>query len=80
MIAALRVRRARTRTAAAVIAVLATFGVMAQQPHPADVTAQHLLDGFKDPARWLMYSGDYSGARHSPLQQISPANVHRPAW
>jgi alcohol dehydrogenase (cytochrome c) len=77
MIVAQPLRRARTLTAAALIAVLATFGVMAQQPHSAEVTAQDLLDGFKNPARWLMYSGDYSGARHSPLQQISPANVHR---
>jgi alcohol dehydrogenase (cytochrome c) len=31
---------------------------------------------------WLMYSGDFAGARHSPLTQITPANVGalRLAW
>jgi alcohol dehydrogenase (cytochrome c) len=48
-------------------------------PHPSlpVVTSQDLLDGFKHPARWLMYSGDYTGRRHSPLKQITPDNVHR---
>ncbi|HZM97488.1 MAG TPA: PQQ-dependent dehydrogenase, methanol/ethanol family [Vicinamibacterales bacterium] len=46
------------------------------------VTAQDLLDGFKNPARWLTFSGDYSGRRHSPLKQITPENVKRlaPLW
>ena len=31
---------------------------------------------------WLMYSGDYTGRRHSPLTQITPQNVSRltPQW
>jgi alcohol dehydrogenase (cytochrome c) len=41
------------------------------------VTAQDLRDGFKNPARWLMFSGDYTGRRHSPLKQITPENVRR---
>jgi len=41
------------------------------------VASQDLLDGFKNPARWLQYSGDYSGRRHSPLTQITPQNVSR---
>jgi alcohol dehydrogenase (cytochrome c) len=38
--------------------------------------------GLKHPSQWLTYSGDYSGRRHSPLTQITPANVHRltSAW
>ncbi|MDP7478067.1 MAG: PQQ-binding-like beta-propeller repeat protein, partial [Vicinamibacterales bacterium] len=40
-------------------------------------TYQQLLEGFSDPARWPTFSGDYSGRRHSPLTQITPANVHR---
>jgi alcohol dehydrogenase (cytochrome c) len=28
------------------------------------------------PDSWLTYHGDYSGQRHSPLQQITPDNVH----
>ena len=41
-----------------------------------------ILAGFSDPERWLTYSGDYSGKRHSPLQQITPENVSklRPVW
>ena len=42
------------------------------------VTAQDLLNGLKHPARWLTYSGDYTGRRHSPLKQITPDNVGAP--
>jgi alcohol dehydrogenase (cytochrome c) len=46
------------------------------------VSPQDLLDGLKNPSRWLMYSGTYDGRRHSPLTQITPENVHRlaPRW
>ena len=49
---------------------------------PGCVTTQDLLDGLKNPARWLQYSGDYTGQRHSPLTQITPQNVNRltPQW
>src|SRR5215510_9264853 len=40
-----------------------------------DITAKDLSDGLKNPARWLTYSGDYSGHRHSPLKQITTGNV-----
>jgi len=54
-------------------------------PVPAnlpEITVQDLLDGFKSPSRWLTYSGEYNGRRHSPLKQITPDNVHRltPQW
>jgi alcohol dehydrogenase (cytochrome c) len=39
------------------------------------ITPKDLLDGLATPTRWLTYSGDYSGRRHSPLTQITPANV-----
>lgn len=43
---------------------------------------EDILAGFSDPERWLTYSGDYSGKRHSPLAQITPENVStlRPIW
>lgn len=43
---------------------------------------QDILRGFADPERWLTYSGDYSGRRHSPLTQIDVDNVAglRPIW
>ena len=46
------------------------------------VTAQDLRDGLKNPTRWLTYGGDYGNHRHSPLTQITPANVNRlaPQW
>ena len=49
---------------------------------PATVTYADILAGLEDPTRWLTYSGDYTGRRHSPLTQITPGNVHRlvPVW
>jgi alcohol dehydrogenase (cytochrome c) len=46
------------------------------------VTYRDLLVGLSAPSRWLTFSGDYGGQRHSPLQQITPDNVHRlgPEW
>jgi alcohol dehydrogenase (cytochrome c) len=43
--------------------------------HAQGITSQELLDGLANPSRWLTYSGDYSGRRHSPLTQITPANA-----
>jgi len=43
----------------------------------AAVTPQDLLAGLKDPTRWLTYSGDYNGHRHSPLTQLTPDNVDK---
>lgn len=37
---------------------------------PAD-----LLAGLKNAGRWVTFSGDYTGQRHSPLVQIAPSNV-----
>ena len=51
--------------------------VTAQQAAKPLVTAQDLLAGLKNPTRWLTYSGDYSGQRHSPLTQVTPDNVKR---
>ena len=31
------------------------------------VTYRDILGGLKDPSRWITFSGDYSGQRHSPL-------------
>ena len=41
----------------------------------AQVTDQGLLN--PDPQDWLMYSGTYNSHRHSPLRQVTPANVAR---
>ena len=59
--------------------------VVAQQqaPPPALVTSQEILEGLPaDGSRWLTFGGNYSNQRHSPLTQITPANVNRlvPQW
>ncbi|MBE66116.1 MAG: hypothetical protein CMQ30_05550, partial [Gammaproteobacteria bacterium] len=56
---------------------VAAFGQAGNGPNYED-----LLNGFADPSRWLTYSGDYSGKRHSPLTQITPDNIEglRSIW
>ena len=49
----------------------------AAAPSTTPVSNRDLLDGLKDPSRWLTYSGTYDGQRHSPLTQITPENVDR---
>src|SRR5579863_2145242 len=39
------------------------------------VTFNRLLNAGKEPQNWLTYSGTVNGQRHSPLTQITPANV-----
>jgi len=53
----------------------------AADPLPG-VSYGDILEGLKNPQRWLTYSGDYSGRRHSPLTQITQQNVARlkPEW
>src|SRR3989442_317979 len=62
---------------ALLIVIVCSVALAAQQTASPQVTSQDLLDGQKDPSRWLTYSGDYSGHRHSPLTQITPENVHQ---
>jgi alcohol dehydrogenase (cytochrome c) len=61
-----------------------TAALMGQQtPPPPLVTAQEIRDGLTpDGSRWLTFGGNYSNHRHSPLTQITPANVNRlvPQW
>jgi alcohol dehydrogenase (cytochrome c) len=45
------------------------------QTGPAGIQPSDLLAGFTSAERWLTFSGDYSGQRHSPLSQITPDNV-----
>src|SRR5262245_41535390 len=54
-----------------------TWSAAAQQPASSNVTPQDLRDGLRNPTRWLTYAGDYANHRHSPLTQITPANVNR---
>ena len=60
--------------------LLISGGVLAQAD--AGPSYNDILLGFDDPSRWLTYSGDYSGKRHSPLTQIDTSNVDSlaPVW
>jgi alcohol dehydrogenase (cytochrome c) len=60
---------------ALVLVVLVLVTVGAQQPDSPPVTTADLLQGLKTPTRWLTFSGDYTGQRHSPLKQLTPQNV-----
>jgi len=57
----------------------ASTGLMARAQ---GITGKDILGGLADTRRWLTYSGDYSGRRHSPLDQITPGNASRlaPQW
>ena len=48
----------------------------------AQVTYQQLREATNNPQNWLTYSGDYTGQRHSGLEQIDTANVKHlaPQW
>lgn len=41
----------------------------------AQVPYERIRDAAKEPGNWLTYSGNYHGHRHSPLAEITPANV-----
>src|SRR5215475_10643761 len=48
----------------------------------AQVTAERLLNAGREPQNWLMYNGNYSGLRHSTLDQVNTGNVAAlvPKW
>lgn len=57
-------------------------GATPAAPLNVDVTPQGLLETDTKPGQWLTYAGNYAGHRHSPLSQITKANVAglRLAW
>jgi len=59
------------------VTCLCTFTAVLVSSLSGQVKFQELRNGLRDPSRWLMYSGDYTGQRHSPATQITPANVNR---
>jgi alcohol dehydrogenase (cytochrome c) len=48
----------------------------------AQVPYGRLVNAVKEPGNWLTYNGTYNGQRHSPLTQLTTANVAQlqPAW
>src|SRR6267378_7059182 len=77
-------RRRYVRGALVVLGAAALMATVAAQDAPPPlVSSQELLDGLKaDGSRWLTFGGNYGNQRHSPLTQITPANVSRlqPQW
>ncbi|HSC14050.1 MAG TPA: PQQ-dependent dehydrogenase, methanol/ethanol family [Gammaproteobacteria bacterium] len=69
----------RTSFLAAVAVIIAAQSANAQTgtAPSGGVTSADIAAGLKDPTRWITFSGDYSGQRHSPLRQITPRNVSR---
>ncbi len=57
--------------------VLAFAAEPGAQQKPEAVTADRLVAGHKDQSQWLMFGGDYTAQRHSPLTQVTPQNVNR---
>jgi alcohol dehydrogenase (cytochrome c) len=67
----------------AAFAALAAAAPTAQQAPPPLVSATELAAGLPaDGSRWVTFGGNYFNHRHSPLTQITPANVARlaPQW
>jgi len=60
----------RTATVALSLVVVAGATGLAQT-----IDTKDLLAGLATPTRWLINGGDYASARHSPLTEITPANV-----
>jgi alcohol dehydrogenase (cytochrome c) len=77
-------RRRYVRGALVVLGAAALMATVAAQDVPPPlVSSQELLDGLgADGSRWLTFGGNYTNQRHSPLTQITPANVTRlvPQW
>jgi alcohol dehydrogenase (cytochrome c) len=72
-------RKAMIRLGVVLVTVGLVFVAVDAQQRAAvgPVTAEQLLAGTANPSHWLMFAGDYSGRRHSPLTQITPQNVSR---
>src|SRR5919197_3640703 len=67
----------------AMLMVVAGAALSAQQTPPALVSWQEVLDGLTpEGSRWLTFGGNFTNQRHSPLTQITTANVNRlvPQW
>src|ERR1044072_6971327 len=72
-------------TRLALLLVIARTAILPAQQvtPPAPVTPQDIAEGLpRDGSRWVTFGGSYTNQRHSPLTQITPANVKGlvPQW
>jgi len=65
----------RTRRIVGALAFGSCALVGAYRLNAQQVTADRILRASAEPQNWLTYNGAYSSQRHSPLTQITPANV-----
>ncbi|HWW83333.1 MAG TPA: PQQ-binding-like beta-propeller repeat protein, partial [Vicinamibacterales bacterium] len=78
----LQIENCKLPIASVCVLFVAMSGVTAMVGHAqrdlvTPIAYQDLLNGLKDPTRWPVYSGDYTGQRHSPLTQITPDNARQ---
>ena len=55
------------------LVLLTASASMAQTPTPSSGINN---PGPSAPGEWTIYPGSYNSQRHSPLKQVTPANVH----
>ena len=65
-----------------IFATLGLVGAVVVYAGAQQIETADLLGGLANASRWLVHSGDYTSKRHSPLTQITPANVGAltPVW
>ena len=63
-----------------IVIASATLAAQTGAPQAPQVTSQDLLDGLKDPTRWLTYGGNYSGQRNSPPIRPNCSTVPNVTW
>jgi len=74
-VATMRLRIVQVTTLAIICGAFAAAAQRQPAPQSPPVTVDDLRNGLKNPSRWLTFSGDYTGRRHSPLKQLTPKNV-----
>src|SRR5687768_14807644 len=58
-----------------VLFLIALPATMLGQSRAETIAEDDLVAGLENAERWVTFSGDYTGQRHSPLAQITPSNV-----
>jgi alcohol dehydrogenase (cytochrome c) len=57
------------------LGLLAAFPIALKGQSASGVTYDNVRNAATDPQNWLTYGGNYFSNRHSPLRQLTPANV-----
>ena len=65
----------KSRIGLRILFLVAVPVTMLGQSRAETIGQDDLVAGLKNAERWVTFSGDYTGQRHSPLTQITPSNV-----